>query len=78
MHVTVDPSRCSGHALCVMQAPDLFDLDDEDSRARVLADPVPATMAAAAHAAAGGCPERAIAIQDTPPTRTAREEQELG
>ena len=28
MRVTVNQSRCQGHALCAMHAPDLFDVDD--------------------------------------------------
>ncbi|MFC5747939.1 ferredoxin [Actinomadura rugatobispora] len=62
MRVTVDRTRCQGHALCVMNAPDLFDLDDE-GRAGVLADPVPRDLGTAAREATGGCPEQAIAIE---------------
>ena len=42
MRATVDRSRCQGHALCVLNVPELFDLDDVDSHAYVLSDPVPA------------------------------------
>jgi ferredoxin len=65
MRVIVDSSRCQGHALCVMNAPDLFDLDDA-GHARVLADPVPGGLDTAARAAAGGCPEQAITARPRP------------
>ncbi|WP_372347934.1 ferredoxin [Streptomyces sp. KL116D] len=33
MQVHVDTSRCQGHALCAMTAPELFDLNDDDGHA---------------------------------------------
>ncbi len=64
MRATVDRSRCQGHALCVLNVPELFDLDDLDSHAYVLSDPVPDTLAGLARSAAGSCPERAISLSD--------------
>ena len=63
MRVTVDRSRCQGHALCVMHAPDLFDLDD-DGQSRARADLVPGGQEPAARAAEAGCPEQAIMIEE--------------
>jgi len=54
MQATVDRSRCQGYALC--NVPELFALDDEDSHAYVLSDPVPDTLAGLARSAAGSCP----------------------
>lgn len=62
MRVLVDPALCQGHARCVMSAPDAFSLDDVECHARVVADPVPAELAEAAHLAAESCPERAITV----------------
>lgn len=62
MRATVDRGRCQGHALCVLNAPDLFDLDDVESHAYVLADAVPDGLAELAHSAAQSCPEQAIAV----------------
>jgi ferredoxin len=62
MRATVDRSRCQGHALCVLDVPDLFALDDEDSRAYVLLDSVPDTLVELARSAVGSCPERAISL----------------
>ena len=61
MRVIVDRRRCQGHALCVMNAPGVFDLDDE-GHAGVLADPVPDGLDAAARAAERSCPEQAITV----------------
>ncbi|WP_433472256.1 ferredoxin [Spirillospora sp. CA-142024] len=72
MRVTVDPTRCQGHALCVMNAPGVFDLDDE-GHAGVLTDPVPERLGKAAREAEGGCPERAITIEQQPRGRRGQE-----
>ena len=48
--------------MCVLNVPELFALDDEDSHAYVLSDPVPGTLAELARSAAGSCPERAISL----------------
>lgn len=61
MRVSVDRDRCQGHARCVLVAPDLFDLDGE-SRAEVLADPVPDGLDGFARDATEGCPEEAISV----------------
>jgi len=61
MRVSVDRDRCQGHARCVLVAPDLFDLDGE-TRAEVMADPVPDELDGFARDAAEGCPEEAISV----------------
>lgn len=76
MRVTVDRTRCQGHALCAMSAPELFDLDDVESHAFVLADPVPDRLAGAARSAAEGCPEQAVAVTVDSPL-PVHDEQEL-
>lgn len=40
MRLSVDPSRCQGHAMCSIAATDLFRLDDADGHASPAADPV--------------------------------------
>jgi len=61
MRITVDQSRCQGHALCAMHAPELFDLDD-GGHAVVVADLVPGGLDEAAYMAEAGCPEEAITV----------------
>ncbi len=51
MRATVDRSRCQSHALCVLNVPELFALDDEDSHAYVLSELVPDPLAGLAQRA---------------------------
>jgi ferredoxin len=62
MRVVIDPDMCQGHARCQMTAPELFQLNDDDGHAFVVADPVPAGLEDKARRAAIGCPEQAIVI----------------
>jgi ferredoxin len=62
MRVSVDPDRCEGHALCVLSAPELFDLDDVTLRSAPLMVDVPPALADLARSAEGGCPEGAITV----------------
>jgi ferredoxin len=60
MRISVDADRCRGHAQCVLTAPDLFDLSDDD-RAQAVTELVPASREQAAARASAACPEGAIA-----------------
>ena len=63
MKVTIDPARCRGHALCLAVAPDAFEFLDLEDRSVVRpgADEVPVDVLLAA---ARGCPERAITVEE--------------
>ncbi|MCV7255071.1 ferredoxin [Mycolicibacterium fluoranthenivorans] len=63
MKVSVDGSRCQGHTLCSMIAPDSFELDDVDGHASPVSDIVPDDQQAAVREAAHSCPEQAIVIE---------------
>ena len=60
MHIDVAPGRCQGHSLCAMEAPDVFDIDDE-GHVEVLVDDVPGDLQAAARTAILICPVQALA-----------------
>jgi ferredoxin len=62
--VSVDASRCQGHTLCSMIAPDSFELDDVDGHASPVSEVVPAGQEDAVREAAHSCPEQAIVIED--------------
>ena len=64
MRIAVDADVCQGHTLCAMNAPDLFELDDDDGHSRALVDEVPPGQEAAARLAVAGCPERAITLSE--------------
>ncbi|MEU6230620.1 ferredoxin [Streptomyces sp. NPDC047042] len=61
-HVSVDTTRCQGHARCFAFAPDVFDMDDEgyafvpDEHSNV------AEVTSDLRQAVANCPERAILI----------------
>lgn len=64
MNITVDLDKCCGYGDCVLAAPDVFDLDD-DNVARVLdPDPGPGAEDTVAEAAAA-CPVGAIEVKTT-------------
>ena len=62
--VTVDRTRCQGHARCITFAPDVFESDDEgysfvpDEKRRH------ARLTGALRLAVANCPERAIQVKD--------------
>ncbi|WP_181779414.1 ferredoxin [Pseudonocardia pini] len=61
MRVEVDWARCDGNGACVVEAPEVFDLDDDD--ALVVLDPEPSTaLRDKVSAAASACPKRALTI----------------
>ena len=55
MKVTVDRDACTGCELCATTCPEVFEMDDQ-SLAKVIADPVPAASEACAKEAADTCP----------------------
>jgi ferredoxin len=67
MNVVIDPSRCQGHTLCAMAAPEVFVLSDDDGHAsvtpEVARDGVPEQWRTAVRTAAAGCPESAIVLR---------------
>ncbi|MFB8387515.1 ferredoxin [Microbacterium sp. NPDC055910] len=62
MDVSVDQKVCQGHGVCLMMAPDLFEISDETGLAYVKKQPQTEEEREAARAAQGNCPERAIRI----------------
>ena len=63
MRVSVDGTRCQGHTLCSMIAPDSFELDDVDGHASPVNENVPADQEEQVKEAAHSCPEQAIVIE---------------
>lgn len=64
MRVSVDPSRCQGHTLCVLTAPGVFASSDDDGHAVVMTPQVPADQVDAVRVAVDSCPENAISIHE--------------
>ncbi|BBY30942.1 ferredoxin [Mycolicibacterium sediminis] len=63
MKVSVDGTRCQGHTLCAMIAPDSFELDDVDGHASPVSEEVPADQESQVTEAVHSCPEQAIVIE---------------
>lgn len=64
MEVTVITGRCVGQGMCVLYAPQAFELSDEDGRSKERFRKVPPDQEDAVRKAADACPEQAIAITE--------------
>jgi ferredoxin len=62
--VFVDSTRCQGHTLCSMIAPDSFELSDIDGTASPVHEVVPPDQEDAVREAVHSCPEQAIAVEE--------------
>ena len=63
MKIDIDLSVCQGYANCIMEAEDIFDLDEETGLAVLVMTEVPEERLAEVQRAAASCPVRAIRVQ---------------
>lgn len=63
MKATVDLGTCQGYANCVLEAPEVFDLDDETGKAVVLVATVAEDLHEDARRAEASCPVQAITLE---------------
>lgn len=71
MKVRVESSRCQGHTLCAMLAPEVFELDDIDGHAHARDETVSGELGQQVREAARSCPEQAITVEEDGATETA-------
>ena len=64
MKVSIDPTVCSGHGLCYVDAPALFTDDDQGFPEVIGGGTVPAGKEESARHAAANCPEGAIHVDE--------------
>ena len=64
MRVRVDESRCTGHQMCAIAAPEVFGADDYGNATVLIEGDIPAELEAKTRRAEGNCPERAILIEE--------------
>jgi ferredoxin len=64
MKVTVDPELCEAFGQCVLEAPQVFDLGDDDVLVTVLDAQPDEALRELVEAAAGACPVAAIQVTD--------------
>ena len=63
MKVTVDHSLCEGHARCMENAPEVFEVRDDD-RSYTLIEVIPEELRAKVERAVQTCPRAAIKLED--------------
>lgn len=64
LHLDID--KCQGYANCLIEAPALWDFDDDDDRAVLLISEPDDALRDRAEASARCCPAQAISIQELP------------
>ncbi|NBE50017.1 ferredoxin [Streptomyces boluensis] len=64
LQITVDLEGCKGYACCMMEAPELFDIDDETGKAILLEERPSADRAEEAERAARSCPASVILVRN--------------
>lgn len=62
--VTLDRDLCQGHAVCLNEAPGVFELDREELKARVVVDSIAPEQRETVENAVRHCPTRALRIVD--------------
>jgi ferredoxin len=62
LRVTVDLNTCQGYVCCVMEAPEVFDIDDDAGKAVLLQEQPSDALRGKVEAAARACPARAIRV----------------
>lgn len=65
MKVIVDKDICQGYALCVMDTPEVFDLDEDTGKSIVLQASPSEELRAKVETAVRNCPAKAITLQET-------------
>jgi len=67
MRVNADLDLCQGHAVCEMEAPEIFrvrERPDDHDQVEVLMDEVPESLRGKLEAAVRFCPNRVLVIED--------------
>jgi sterol 14-demethylase len=62
--VVVDLDLCQGHGVCVGECPELFEIDDQAMKVKLLREDVPAELREKADKAVRYCPTHALRIQE--------------
>ena len=64
MKVVADLDLCQGHQMCLGEAPDVFDFDDDADQVVVLQEHPDESLRPQVEAAVQYCPAMALAIQE--------------
>lgn len=63
MKVVVDLNACQGYACCMMEAPEVFDLDEDAGKVTLLQEQPPDALRAKTEAAVRACPAHALRLE---------------
>ncbi|WP_213571182.1 ferredoxin [Rhodococcus sp. USK13] len=63
----LDAAKCQGYANCLIEAPTLWDFDDESDRAVLLVSELDESQRERAEASVRCCPAQAISIEEIEP-----------
>ena len=66
--VKFDSTKCQGYANCLIEAPEIWDFDEDADIAVLKQEVVPPELRAKAEASARGCPAHAITVETTSET----------
>jgi ferredoxin len=64
MHVTLDGTKCQAYGNCMVTAPDVFDLGDDDAVVTVLQEHPPEERRADVQEAVRSCPVEALTLSE--------------
>ncbi len=64
MKVVVDRDLCQGHAMCTLEAPDVFEVGPHDEQVRLLGESPGESLRAAVENAVRYCPTSALSIEE--------------
>ena len=64
MKIQIDFGLCQGHGTCKGDAPEIFDVDEEEMKAVLLVEEPPGDLHAKARDAAKYCPTQAIQLEE--------------
>lgn len=62
--LALDTGKCQGYANCLIEAPEIWDFDEDTDTAVLRQEQPSADLRAKAEASARGCPASAISITD--------------
>ena len=63
MRITIDLENCKGYACCMMEAPNLFDVDDDTGKAVLLVEHPTEQQRDEAERAVRSCPANVITLE---------------
>jgi ferredoxin len=64
MHITLDDSKCQAYGNCMLTAPDVFDLGDDDAVVTILQERPGPELRSVIEEAVRSCPVEALSLHE--------------